>query len=240
MARALDHGDGLFPVGTDLFRLVQRRTGHYEGKGVRTLLFADLLPAQGKAVAVHGNHSQLIALHLEQGAGMHRAAFVVADGEQGLADHGAQGFLLNGEGVQVIHHGQLGKLFRVSAQNVELTHATAHIDHIILRREIYDVVGQLSHDLAEQTGRQNKAALLGHIGRNNGTDTGFQIIARQPQHAARLDQNTLQRRDGAFLGHGARGGGYRVLQQRLLTGKFHGVYLLRNGNEMLFLSIRKR
>lgn len=101
---------------------------------------------------------------------MHRAALVVADGEQGLADHGAQGGLGQGEGVLLVHGGQLGELLRVAAQDIELGQAALDVDHIALGGEDHHVVGHLADDLAEEPGGQDQRAPLGDLGGDGGLD----------------------------------------------------------------------
>ena len=172
MPGALDDGDGLL-AGADLLYLAQGGAGDHEGEGVGPPLFAHGLPAQGQAVAVYRHHGELVALYLEQGAGVDGAALVVADGEQGLGDHGAQGGLGEGQAVLLVHGGQLGELLRVHAQNVELRQAALDVDHIALGGEDYHVVGQLADDLAEQPGGQDQGAGLCHLGGDGGLDAGL-------------------------------------------------------------------
>ena len=88
VAGALGDGGRLVHVAANFFHFGQGRAGHYEREGLRSLLLVDGLVAEGQAVAVHRHDGQPLAVHLKQGAGVDGAAFVVADGEKGLADHG--------------------------------------------------------------------------------------------------------------------------------------------------------
>ena len=152
---------------------------------------------------------------------MHRAALVVADGEQGLADHRAQGGLGQGEGVLLVHGGQLGELLRVAAHNIELGQAALDVDHIALGGEDHHVVGHLADDLAEEPGGQDQRAPLGDLGGDGGLDARLQIIAGETQLAARLDEDALHGRNGTFCGHRPGCHGYRGGEQGLLAGEFH-------------------
>lgn len=59
---------------------------------------------------------------------MDRAALVVADSEQGLSDHGPEGLFRDGQGVLILHGGQLGKVLGVDAHKVEFTHAAGDVN----------------------------------------------------------------------------------------------------------------
>ena len=99
--------------GANLLYFTQGRAGHHERKLFRSFNFIGLLPAQRQAEAVHGHHSQIVVVHLEEGTGVDRAALVVADGKQGLCNHGAQSGLLQSDGVLLVHGGQLGELLGI-------------------------------------------------------------------------------------------------------------------------------
>ena len=86
---------------------------------------------------------------------MDGSGLVVADGEEGLADHGAQGALFDGEAVFILDTGQLGEVLRVGGQDIEVAHAAGDVDHIAVGRKDHHVVGQFSDDLAEQPGGED-------------------------------------------------------------------------------------
>ena len=86
---------------------------------------------------------------------MDGTGFVVADGEEGLTDHGAQGALLDGKAVFILHAGQLGKVLRIGGQNIEMAHAAGDVDHIAVGGKDHHVVGQLADDLAEEAGGEH-------------------------------------------------------------------------------------
>ena len=183
--------------------------------------------AESQPEAVHRHHGEAVFVGLEEGAGVDRAALVVADGKNGLGNHGFQLGLGQGEGVLIFHRGQLGELLRVGAQDVELTGSTGDVDHIVVGLEGDDVVRQLPDDLAEEPGGQHQGAGFADVGRNNGADAGVQIVAGEPQLLSGLQQNALQSGNGALGGNGTGGGGDGGLQQGFFAGKFHICSVLR-------------
>ena len=114
MPGALGDGNALLP-GTDPLHLTEGGAGHHEGEGLRAPFFLHRLMAQGQAVPVHRYDGQPAAVHLKEGAGMDGPALVVADSEEGLGDHGPKRRLADGQGILLIHGGQLGELLRVGA-----------------------------------------------------------------------------------------------------------------------------
>ena len=147
---------------------------------------------------------------------------VVADGEEGLADHGAQGVLLDGEAVFILDTGQLGEVLRVGGQDVEVAHAAGDVDHIAVGRKDHHVVGQFSDDLAEQPGGEDQAAALFDLGRDGGADAGLQVVASEPQLFSGFNEDAFQGGNGAFDRHRPGRRGHGSQEQCLLTGKFHG------------------
>ena len=152
---------------------------------------------------------------------MDGAALVGGHGEGGLADHGLQGLLLQGDAVLVVHLRQLRIVVGGQTQNVEAGVAAAEMHHVLLiGGKDDDIVRHLADDIAEQPGIEDDAALLPDLRLEGGADTGLGVVAGQGQLTASLQQKALQRGNGAFGGHGAAGGGDRRLQQRFFTGEF--------------------
>ena len=154
--------------------------------------------AEGQAVAVHRHDGETVAVHFKQGAGVDGAAFVVADGKEGLGDHGLELRLWQNQGVLVFYGRQLGELLGIGAQDVELAHAALDVDHIVFRLEGDDIVGQLADNLAEQACAQHQSAFLPDVGRDNGADASLQVVAGEAEVAAGLQQNPFQSGNGAF------------------------------------------
>ena len=152
---------------------------------------------------------------------MHRPALVGADGEQGLGDHGPQHGLGQGQGVLLVHLGQLGELLRVGGQDIELGQAALDVHVIAVGDEGDHVIGHFPHDLRKKPGGQHQRARLPDLSGDSGLDACLQIIAGQAQGGAGLDEDALQRGDGALGRHCPGGGGYRRGEQGLFTGKFH-------------------
>ena len=177
---------------------------------------------QGQPVPVHRDDGQPRVVHLKEGAGVDGPGLVVADGEEGLADHGAQGVLLDGEAVFILDTGQLGEVLRVGGQDVEVAHAAGDVDHIAVGRKDHHVVGQFSDDLAEQPGGEDQAAALFDLGRDGGADAGLQVVAGQAQIVSGLQEDALQSGNGAFGGDSPGGGADGGLQKRFFAGKLHG------------------
>src|SRR5699024_527579 len=116
------------------------------------------LMAEGQPETVHRNDGKAVVVGLKEGAGVDRPAFVVADGKNGLGNHGFQLGLGQEQGILVLHRGQFGKFLGIGAQNVEFAGATGDVYHILVGLKGNDVVGQLSDDLAEQPGSQHQGA----------------------------------------------------------------------------------
>ena len=117
---------------------------------------------------------------------MDRAALVVADSEQGLSDHGPEGLFRDGQGVLILHGGQLGKVLGVDAHEVEFTHAAGDVNLQGLFLKEQGVVGHLSDDLAEETGGEDHGTGLGDIGLDGGADAGLLVIAGEEDGAGVL------------------------------------------------------
>ena len=87
-------------------------------------------------------------------------ALVVADGKESLADHRPEYRLFYSQGILLVHSGQLWKLLRVGAQNIELGQAALDIYHVVLRGKDHHVVGHLADDLSKEPGGQHQRASL--------------------------------------------------------------------------------
>ena len=223
MPLALDDQAGLLAVAADLLHLAQSRAGDYKGEGVPLLALQALL-TQGQTVAVHRYHGQRVLLHLKEGAGMDGTALVGGDGEDGLANHGAQGSPLDFKAVGILLHlGQGGELGGIGGQDVEFAHAALDVDGVVLGGEDHHVVGQLADDVPEQAGGEDQGAGLGDLGVQGGTDSGLQVVAGQTQVISGLQQDSLQGGDGALGSHSPAGGRDGGLEQSFLAGKFHVV-----------------
>ena len=147
---------------------------------------------------------------------------VIADGEDGLPDHGAQLVPGDVEAVLVLHGGQLGEVLGISCQDVELAHAAGDVHQVAVGGEGDDVVGELADDLSEEPGGEDQAPPLLDLSRDHGADAGLQVVAGEPELIPGLQEDALQGRDGALGGDGPsrhRDGG---LEQGLFTGKLHG------------------
>ena len=108
---------------------------------------------------------------------MDGTALVVADGKQGLRDHGAQNRLRQRKGVLLLHSGQFGKFLWIGAQDVELRQAAFDVDHVAAGGKYHHVVGHLSDNLAEQAGGENQGAFFLNLSRDRDLDAGFQVVA---------------------------------------------------------------
>ena len=155
---------------------------------------------------------------------MDGAVFVGGNGEGRLVDHGFQDALLNGEGVLVVHLGHFGVVVGGQTQNLKPRVAAGERDHeLFVGGKHDDVIGHFADNVPEQAGAEHDAAALPNIGLQAGADAGLHIVARQGQHVVALQQQPLQRGNGAFCGDGAGGGVHGKLQQRLFAGKLqHG------------------
>ena len=91
----------------------------------------------------------------------------------------------------VLYGGQFGELLRVGAQDVEFAHAAFDVDHIVLGGEEDDVVGQFSHDFAEESGAEDNGTGGLDVSGDSGADSGFQIIAGEPQLFSCFQQNSF-------------------------------------------------
>ena len=155
---------------------------------------------------------------------MDRPALVGADGEEGLADHGPEGLLLDLQGVLVFHGGQLGEVLGIDAHEVELAHAAGDVNLQLLLLENQGVVGHFPNDLAKETGGKDHGTDLRHVGLDGGADAGLLVVAGDEHGAGSLglQQQAFQGGDGALgrdcPGSGEDGG----LQQGLFTAEFHG------------------
>ena len=214
----------IFLPGTDLLHLAQGGAGHHEGELLLPLLVGHLLPAQGQPVAVHRHHRQAVPLHLEEGAGVDRPAFVVADGKEGLGDHGPQGGLSDGQGVLLLHGGQLRELLRVGAQDVELGQAALDIDRVALGGEDHHVVGHICGRSRTNSRADSTREPVSRISRRDGgPDAGLQVIAGQPQLIPPPSMRDALHGGGwsSWRPPPGRPTAHRSGEQGLFAGKFH-------------------
>ena len=229
---ALVDRHGLVGLPADLFHFAQGSAGDHELKGA--VLLGDRFPAKSQTEAVHGNQGQTVLVHHEEGAGVDGTALVLADGEDGLADHGTEGLLGDLQGVLVFHVGQLREVLGVDAHEVELTHAAGDVDLQVFLLENDGVVCHLADDLTEKAGGQDHGAGFLDICLNGGTDAGLLVVAGNENVAGvlGLQQEALQGRNGALGGDCPGGSHNGALKKRFLTGKFHGITskLRKNGN----------
>ena len=87
---------------------------------------------------------------------MDRAGFVGGDGEGGLANHGAEGLLLDAEGILVLHFRELGVVLGGQSGDVVCRVAAGQSNvHSFIGGKGDDVVWQAADDLAEETGGQD-------------------------------------------------------------------------------------
>ena len=139
---------------------------------------------------------------------MDRTALVVADGKDGLADHGPQVPLGNVEAVSVVHGGQVGEVLIAAAHNVVGGGAPLNVDGKALGGDGYHVVGHTAEDLPKQPCGQHDGSAIRHLCGHLGNNAGFQVVAAEAQSVhIRLDEHTFQGLNGAFGCHySARGG----------------------------------
>ena len=197
------------------------RAGDYEAGAFHPA--ADFGAAESQTVAVHGDHGEPVALQLKEAAHVHRAALVGGDCEDGLLYQLAELLLLQAYGVGVVAVGQLGIVVGGQAHEAVLALAAAHCGLAAVRDlEGYHAVGQDAHHLAyELGGHDHGAAGLGHVGLEALIYTLAQVVAGHAHVGAGLDQQTLERGDGAARAGRARGGVDRRLEYVLFAGKFH-------------------
>lgn len=139
---------------------------------------------------------------------MDRAALVGGDGESHLLDHSPQDLLLDGNGVLVLHLGKVGIVRGGKAQDIKIRVAAGEMDHHpLIGGESHDIVGHAADDVAEQPGVEHNIAALGDIGGDPGADAGLHVVAGDGQLLVGVEQQALQRGNGAFLGYGAAGDG---------------------------------
>ena len=168
---------------------------------------------------------------------MDGTGLVGGNGEAGLVDHGLQGPLLDGHRVLVVHLRQLRVVLGGQAHDLEAGVAAGQAHHIFLiRRKHHQIVRQLPDDLTEQAGVEDDAAFLVDLGLKGGADAGLHIVARHGQPVAALHQNALQRRDGAFGGHGTGHGIDGALQQRFFAGETEHILLPFLSNDFCHVS----
>ena len=201
MPGALGDGCGFLCIGADFFHFGEGGARHNKGKFFRTFFFFDVLTPQGQAIAVYRDHGKAILIHLKEGTGVDGAAFIVADGEDGLGDHGFQFILGNGKGILVLNSGKFWKFLRVRAQDVEFAHTAFDVDHIIFGGKDHNVVRELTNDLPKETSAQDQSAARLDIGGNDGADTSFQIIAGEAQFLIGFQKDAFQSGNGALWRH---------------------------------------
>ena len=153
----------------------------------------------------------------EDGAGL-----VGGDGEGALLDHLPEGPLLQDHELLVLHLRELGVVRGGEVGDVEAGVPAAQMDGALaVRDEGDDVIRHLADDVPEEAGVQDQLGLARDVRVQVGPDAGGHVVAGDGEAVAGLQQQALQRGDGALGGHGAAGHGRGALQQGLFTGKFH-------------------
>ena len=159
MAVSLGDGDGIVGIGADLLHLIQGRAGHHEGDVTGGALFRQLLPPQGQPVAVYRHHGQGVRFCLKQGAGVNGTALIIADGENGLGDHGFQTPLGEDQAGALINAGKLWKILVAVSLDIKGGRAALDVDRAVgIGVDGHRVVGHTTEDLPQQTGGQDDSA----------------------------------------------------------------------------------
>ena len=153
---------------------------------------------------------------------MDRTTLVGGNGESHFFNHSPQNLLLDGDGILVLHLREIRVIGGTESQNIEIRVTAGEVDHLlIVGSESYHIIRHPPDNIAEQPGVQHDISSLGDIGGNTGTDTGLHIITGDGQLPVRMEQQSLQRGDGALLGHGTACHGDSVLQKDFFTAEFH-------------------
>ncbi|MPM32113.1 hypothetical protein SDC9_78672 [bioreactor metagenome] len=130
--------------------------------------------------------------------------------------------MLNENGILIFHLRQLRIICGAEAHDIKVRVAAFKVNHqFVVRGEGDHVVWHPAYNVAEQPCVQHQSARLGHIGGQNGADSGLHVIAGDRDGLLRAQQETLQSGDGAFLRHGAGSHAHGVLQECFFTGEFH-------------------
>ena len=223
MALALGHRHHVVGVGAYFLYLIQGGAGGHELEGPAVDVL-QRFAAQRQTEAVHRHHGQSLVADLKQGAGVDGTGLIDGNSKAGLVDHGLQRPLLQCDGELVVHLRQLRIVVGAEAGKLEAGIAAVqlHVELVVCLKG-HHIIRQAADHLAEQSGVQHDVPCLGHCGLYRGAYAGLHIIAGQPQSLAALQQDTLQRRDGAFSRHRPRHCGHRLLYKCLFTGKFHHI-----------------
>ena len=111
--------------------------------------------------------------------------------------------LLDGHGVLVLHLGKLGIIRSGEAGDIKVCVAAGNMNgELIIRCENDDVIGHAADDITEETGVQNNVAGGLDLRRDGGADAGLHIVAGDGEIFTHVEQQALQRGDGAFGGNG--------------------------------------
>ena len=214
------HRHQILRIAADALDLVECGAGADEGERAALQLF-QLLPPEGQTEPVHRHHVQAHIFNFKQRAGVHRAALVGGNRKGHLLDHPPQHTLLHGHRVFVLHLRQLRVIRGGKAENIKIRVAAGNVDHHFLVGGKCDhIIRHPADNITEQTGIEHNVAALYHVGEHVGADAGLHIVAGDGQLLVGVNQQSLQRGNGAFLGHGAAGNGDGILQEYLFTGKF--------------------
>ena len=201
------HGDlyRIFSIAADALNVREGGAGHHKSAVFHPSLL-QLLAALGKPVAVHGDQSQILSLHLKEGTGVNGAHVCVRHGENGLVDHAAQHRLGQLNGVQHVHYRHFRVILGADAHEIELALAAAHLDAVVcIRGDRHDPVGQTADHFSEEAGAYDDGAALGHIRLDIGIDPFLEIVTGDLDVGLGLDQQSFQSGNGA-LGGGSPGG----------------------------------
>ena len=209
-------------VRQNFFALLERRRRGDEAQLALQALFREPAP-QRQPVAVHRHDRDALVLDLKQAAGVHRAREILACRKDRAGDHLAQLRLRDADALVGFHVRQLRVIVGAGRRDGKRrdTAADGNLE-IFVHLHAHRIVRQLADDVKEQPRGHDARARLGDVGVQTHGDARFQIVARQHDlHAARLQQDPLQRGDGALLRHRARGDGDRRDEPDFFTGEFH-------------------
>ena len=221
MLAANHNSDEIVGIAADFLDFGEGIAGNNEAAGC---IFAALdgFAAQCKAVAVNGDDGQAVIFDLEECAGVQRTAFAVADGEDGLADHGAQQLFRQNDGILLVNGGQLGIVVGGNAHNGEVGLTAGDGDGgLVLACDGNNAVGQAADNICKQLRADDDGAGFGNVCIKLGINALFQVITGDAHGIAGLNQDAFQCRNGALAGNGTDCGCNRSLQQMLFTGKSH-------------------
>ena len=176
----------------------------------------------GQTEAVHGDGGNPVLLHLELDAGVNGPGLIFRHGKNRAGNHVFQGVLGDPDGFSRVDVRQVGVIVGRLGGNGErcITGPDGHLEALV-HHHGHRSLRQAADDVAEEPGRQDALAGVGHVGGDQVADGRLHVIAGEAQAVSGPAENAFDGGKAALLCDGTARDIQAADQHTFFTGKAH-------------------